>query len=188
MPRLVAFLRAINVGGHVVTMAELRKHFEALGFGDVETFIASGNVVFSARAGSPAAFERKIEARLQKALGYEVRTFVRTGAEVAAVAACRPFAEARIASGVAFSVGFHAEPIAAAAARALQALGTRFDEFHVRGREVYWLSQTRQSDSPMSNLVFAKTLKAPGTFRNMNTVARLVAKHGFEPASGPRLL
>ena len=47
MPRLIAFLRAINVGGHTVTMMKLRKEFEALGLQDVETFIASGNVIFT---------------------------------------------------------------------------------------------------------------------------------------------
>ena len=49
MPRLVAFLRAINVGGHTVTMAHLRGLFEDLGFTNVETFIASGNVIFGSR-------------------------------------------------------------------------------------------------------------------------------------------
>jgi uncharacterized protein (DUF1697 family) len=48
-PRLIAFLRAINVGGHVVKMEALRRIFESLDFADVETFIASGNVIFSAR-------------------------------------------------------------------------------------------------------------------------------------------
>ena len=47
MPRLIAFLRAINVGGHNVTMEKLRKQFEALGCEEVETFIASGNVIFT---------------------------------------------------------------------------------------------------------------------------------------------
>ena len=51
MPRFVAFLRALNVGGaHVVKMDALKRHFEAMGFTDVETFIASGNVVFTAKS------------------------------------------------------------------------------------------------------------------------------------------
>ena len=70
MPRLFAFLRAINVGGHTVTMAELRGQFEALGFSDVETFIASGNVIFTSRAKGGQALERRIEARLHQTLGY----------------------------------------------------------------------------------------------------------------------
>jgi uncharacterized protein (DUF1697 family) len=46
MPKYVAFLRAINVGGHTVKMDHLRRLFEALGFTNVETFIASSDVVF----------------------------------------------------------------------------------------------------------------------------------------------
>jgi uncharacterized protein (DUF1697 family) len=48
MPRYIALLRAINVGGHLVKMDALRRHFEELGFDPVETFIASGNVMFEA--------------------------------------------------------------------------------------------------------------------------------------------
>lgn len=57
MQRYIAFLRAINVGGHTVKMDRLREIFEALGFSNVETFIASGNVVFETTARDPAALE-----------------------------------------------------------------------------------------------------------------------------------
>src|SRR5262252_1044996 len=97
MPRFVAFLRAINVGGHVVTMAKLRKEFEALGLQDVETFIASGNVIFTSRSTDLAALEKKIESRLRTSLGYEVATFVRTAEEVAALAEYKPFDAAQFA-------------------------------------------------------------------------------------------
>ena len=88
--KYVALLRAINVGGHAVKMAVLRGHFESLGFSNVETFIASGNVIFDSRA-RPAALQKMIEARLQESLGYEVATFIRTTAEVEAVSKYQPF-------------------------------------------------------------------------------------------------
>ena len=54
MPRLFAFLRAINVGGRTIKMERLRREFEVFGFPGVETFIASGNVIFlGTRAGRP---------------------------------------------------------------------------------------------------------------------------------------
>lgn len=177
MPRLIAFLRAINVGGHTVTMAQLRREFEALGLKDVETFIASGNVVFTSRSTDLAALEKKIEARLGASLGYEVATFVRTCAEVAAVAGCKPFPEAQIKTAAAFSVGFLAAPLDAAARRTLMAFRTDVDDFHTNGREVYWLCQTRQSDSTFSNVSMERALKTRATFRGINTVARLAAKH-----------
>jgi uncharacterized protein (DUF1697 family) len=66
MPRYVAFLRAINVGGHIVKMDYLRSLFEELGFTNVETFIASGNVVFDSSYKNPASLEKKIEGHQQK--------------------------------------------------------------------------------------------------------------------------
>jgi uncharacterized protein (DUF1697 family) len=178
MPRLIAFLRAINVGGHTVTMERLRTEFEGLGFTGVETFIASGNVIFTSRAGNPAAIEKKIEARLHKALGFEVATFVRTADEVAAVAGYQPFAAAAIANGGTVYVGFVEQPLDAAAARAVMMFRTEIDDFHVNGREVYWLRKTRESDSPFKYASLEKTLKIRVTFRGINTVARLAAKHG----------
>ena len=83
MPRCVAFLRAINVGGRTVKMDYLRSLFEDLGFADVETFIASGNVVFESKSKGVEALAKKIESRLGGALGYEVATFLRTDAQIA---------------------------------------------------------------------------------------------------------
>src|ERR1041385_3864079 len=97
MPRYIAFLRAINVGGHnTVTMDFLRHFFESLGFAHVETFIASGNIVFETASKNAQALERKIESGLRAALGYEVVAFVRTGAELAAIASYKPFSPAHL--------------------------------------------------------------------------------------------
>jgi uncharacterized protein (DUF1697 family) len=182
MPRLVAFLRAINVGGHVVTMETLRRLFVDLEFDEVETFIASGNVIFSTRGRDAGALERRIERHLGASLGYEVKTFLRTVSEVKAIAEHAPFTPARIQSAGAFSVGFLAEPLDAGSTKALLALRTEIDDFHVHGREVYWLCTRRQGESKFSNVVFEKAVKARVTFRGANTVARLAARY----ASGAR--
>jgi uncharacterized protein (DUF1697 family) len=176
--RLIAFLRAINVGGHTVPMERLRNEFEELGFTDVETFIASGNVIFTSRASNPAAVGKKIEARLRGALGFEVATFVRTAAEVAAIAGYQPFAPAQIEKGAGLYVGFVDRPLDAAAVRAVMTFKTEIDDFHVNGREVFWLRKTRQIDSPFKYASLEKKLKIRATFRGINTVARLAAKHG----------
>jgi uncharacterized protein (DUF1697 family) len=176
---LVAFLRAINVGGHTVTMASLRGHFESLGFAGVETFIASGNVVFRSRAGRVDLLERRIEARLLAQLGYEVKTFVRTAAELGAIARYQPFPEAHRRTARSFNVGFLSAPLGAAARKALLGLKTAIDDFHAHGREAYWLCQRQQHESTFSNMRFERVVKARTTFRGMNTVARLVAKYGM---------
>ncbi len=176
-PRLIAFLRAINVGGHTVTMAQLRQEFEALGLKDVETFIASGNVIFSARQADSAALEKKIETRLRASLGYEVATFIRTDAEVAAVAGYKAFKAAKIKDAGAFCVGFLEKPLDAAATRTLMTFNTDVDDFHTDGREVYWLCKVGQSDSKFNNARFEKALKIRCTFRGINTIRRLADKY-----------
>ena len=96
MIRYIALLRAINVGGHKVKMDRLRKLFESLGLSNVETFIASGNVIFDSPAEDARTLEKQIEDYLRKSLGFEVATFVRSVSELEAIAGYRPFMPPRI--------------------------------------------------------------------------------------------
>jgi len=181
MTRFVAFLRAINVGGHTVRMQDLRALFEALGLSRVETFIASGNVIFESGARDAAKLERSIEAHLRQSLGYEVATFLRTDAEVAAIARCTPFPASALASAKALNVAFLAEPLSDARRHLLAGFRTEVDDFHVHGRETYWLCHTTQGESTFSNARFERALGIRATFRGVNTVAKLAAK--YPPAS-----
>src|SRR5512143_2434247 len=122
MPRVVAFLRAINVGGHTVEMAKLKRLFEQLAFSGVETFIASGNVIFEAPGQASAALEKRIAAHLEKSLGYEVVTFLRTPGELAGVLSHRAFPKAR--AGSTLHIGFLGAPPGAAAKRQVLALAS----------------------------------------------------------------
>jgi uncharacterized protein (DUF1697 family) len=174
--KYIAFLRAINVGGHTVTMVQLRKSFEKLGFSNVETFIASGNVIFDTAARSAAKLERMIEAALREELGYEVATFIRTPAEVASVAAYRPFSDAEIAKSHDLYIGFLTAAPAAEAEQKLMSLASDNDAFHVAGREVYWLVRTKMSESRFTGAMIEKTLRLPTTMRNVRTIRRIVEK------------
>jgi uncharacterized protein (DUF1697 family) len=175
----IAFLRAINVGGHVVKMDRLRAIFTEEGFSNVETFIASGNVVFDlAPRKATTPLEQSIEAMLRKALGYEVATFIRTGAELRAVAEHQPFTAAALKKSVAFNVAFLRQAPDAKAAAAIKALKTVADDFHLRGRDLYWLSTVRQGESKISNAVFEKTLGHPSTMRGIATIRKMAEKYG----------
>ena len=177
MTRYIAFLRAINVGGHTVRMEDLRVLFTSLSFASVETFIASGNVVFTAVSGSEASLQAKIERRLREVLGYEVATFLRTDAEVAEVASYRPFPEPILASAAALNVGFLAKPLSAEAARILGRFETAIDTFHLHGRELIWLCRKKQSESTFSNVALERALGIRATFRGMNTVRKLAERY-----------
>src|SRR5947209_14978939 len=110
MPRYIAFLRAINVGGHnIVKMDSLRQLFESLGFSNVETFIASGNIVFETKRKNAHALEREIENGLRQSLGYEVATFIRTDAELAAIANYKPFSQSDLDGAAALNIAFLAD-------------------------------------------------------------------------------
>lgn len=175
VPRYAAFLRAINVGGHVVQMEELRRVLTAAGLADVETFIASGNVIFSSPSTDTAALERRIAAALEKAFGYAVGTFVRTPEELAAIAAHMPCSADPASAGGALHIIFLSEALGAAARKEVAALSAPGDEFSCNGREVYWGRFGKLSESPLFGKSLGKTVTG-GTMRNRNTVVRLLAK------------
>jgi len=178
MPKLIAFLRAINVGGHVVKMNQLRQLFEEAGFTNVETFIASGNVIFEAKSKDTNALQRRIEKHLHQALGYEVATLVRTLEELDRVAKYRPFNESELnAVGNTLYVGFIADNPGKAVAQKVESLATDVDDLKVTGREVYWLLHATFSDSKISGPILERTLGTKVTFRNINTVRRLLKKY-----------
>ena len=179
MHRYIAFLRAINVGGHTVKMDLLRKLFEELEFANVTTFIASGNVIFDAPSAGSQQLERQIEGHLKQALGYAVATFLRTPAELTAVTSYEPFpgADPEV-EGHGLYVAFLSEHPGAAATEKLLAFRTEIDEFHVHQREAYWMCHTKMSESTFSGGMLGKALGMAATMRNITTVKKLAAKYG----------
>src|SRR5689334_7577600 len=92
MDRYVAFLRGMNLGKRRIKNEELRRHFEAMGLEKVGTFRASGNVIFSTpKREAEAKLATRVEAELDERLGYDVPVFLRSAAELAAIAAREPF-------------------------------------------------------------------------------------------------
>jgi uncharacterized protein (DUF1697 family) len=178
MPKYIAFLKAINVGGHVVKMDYLRKLFEEMGFSNVKTFIASGNVIFDSTSKSVKALEKKIEEFLHSRLGYKVATFIRSTAELAEVAKNKPFKDFDPdAKSPSLFVGFFPDPPAKDCHKKIQMLNSKTDEFHLAGREIYWLCRSKFTETKISYAVLEKLLGMQGTFRNSTTVRRIAAQH-----------
>ena len=166
--RHVALLRAVNVGGRVVKMEQLRRIFESMKFRNVSTLITSGNVLFeSARA--PLTLESAIEQRLHADLGYPVVTFIRSIQELQAIATHRPFKDDRPGS---LHVLFLKAPPSVQAARTLVAGSNDIDRFHVHGREAFWHAARGLGNSTFSGAKLEKLL-GPATARNINTVRKL---------------
>src|SRR5260370_19546510 len=122
-----------------------------MGFRKVETLIASGNVIFDWPSKSQKALERKIEDYLRDCLGYEVATFIRSIPELAKTAGYQPFAEAEMnQEGNVVYVGFLTDAPGIESKLNLLSLRTKVDDFHVHGREVYWLRRTKMGESRFS--------------------------------------
>lgn len=177
MDRYVAFLRGMNLGGRRIKNTELREVFEALGFAEVACFRASGNVVFAAGRGSASKLTAQIEAGLGEALGYEVPVFLRSAAELNALAAHEPFDPAAVeASKGKLQVALLPKKPVAAARKAALAEATDEDQLALEGRELYWLPSGGISESDL-DLRTIEAAVGPWTMRTMGTVEQIVAKY-----------
>jgi uncharacterized protein (DUF1697 family) len=177
--RYAAFLRAINVGGHTVKMAALRVMFEELGFGRVETFIASGNVIFDSSAKDEHKLERVVERALETDLGYPVETFVRSMGELTEISGHNPFDRpGPDGDDRSVYVAFLGRRPTSEAVQRLAALASEDDTFAVVGREAWWLRRGGIGESRFSGGLLEKTLGMPATLRGLPTIMKIVARHG----------
>jgi uncharacterized protein (DUF1697 family) len=178
MDRYVAFLRGMNLGNRRIKNEELRRHFEEIGFEDVATFRASGNVVFTAPGReAEAKLEQRIEAELGERLGYAVPVFVRSVAEVAAIAARQPFDPDAVArSKGKLQISFLKKKTSAAAKKKALAVATEEDLLAIEGRELHWLPSAGISESDLDWKPIEAAL-GPGTIRTMGTVEQIAAKY-----------
>ena len=165
MTRFVALLRAVNVGGTgKLPMSELKAMCEASGFTQVQTYIASGNVVFSS-SHAAAEVKSRLEARLQRYAGKPVRVVVRTAAQMAAVLASNPYSKA--APNRTLVIFLEQAPPEDALKHVT---GQDAEQIALGEKEIYVHYGATMAQSK---------LKIPaardGTARNMNTVARLVS-------------
>ena len=163
------------MGGHTVKMDRLRGLFESLGFTDVETFIASGNVIFETAAKNSAALEKKISGRLEDALGYPVDTFLRKAQEMAEIEERSPFKPKKSEDAV--YVAFLHEPLDATGKSALKAVKNKANDFALIEREIYWLRLNRDDSIFLKNSL-EKILKVSTTLRSLTTIRKLAEKYG----------
>lgn len=171
----IALLRAINVGGHKpIKMDELRHTFEAMGFGTVQTYIQSGNVLFES-AEAEAPLRRRIESALAAAFGYPIPVVLRTAAELAQVIGSSPYAVEALPAGASLHVALLAEAPAPAGIDRLRAFDGQPDECQVVGREVFILYRHGSGTSKLTNSLLERRLGVLATSRNWQTINKLVA-------------
>ena len=174
--RYAAFMRGLNLGKRNVKMEELKKIFVKLGFTEVESFIASGNIVFESRSKSRAAMEKTIEGAIEKTYGWVSETFVRDFDELAVIGKAMPFKG--VVDAPTYLVGFLKAPIDAAAKKKFLALASPVDRFAASGAEVWWHSPISQAESKFNANMFDKALGVRSTWRNLRTIRRMVERWG----------
>jgi uncharacterized protein (DUF1697 family) len=162
MTTYVALLRAVNVGGRKLLMSDLKAIGEELGLGSPQTFIASGNLLFTSDEREDK-LRRQLEARLRKHMGADVPVMLRSAAELAAVVATNPFA-AEPANRVA-AIFLNDSPPRDAAE---QAKNKAAERIALGAREIYVFYPDGMGTSKLRI-----PAAASGTARNMNSVARL---------------
>lgn len=175
MNRYVAFLRAVNVGGRSVLMEDLRSLLDDLGYGNVQTFLASGNVIFDTAEQTPSVLEEKLEEELEYAYGFRIDCFVRSISQVSDIASTQPFDEELHEDTAAFNVAL-LKTVPAEAEEVLAGLETEVDSLKLVDTEVYWLCLLKQSESKLNQRVFERRLGTLASIRTIRTFLRLAKK------------
>ena len=175
MVRYIALLRGVNVGGITVKSADLRELFESLGFDDVRTVLASGNVAFDVDRADAAALKRDIESALSERFGYEAFIVLVTTDRLRRVVEAFPF-DAEDASRQPWVI-FASE--ASALDDLLAAAGDTdpdVDPVQRGGDEVVYWNPVKGTtvDTPFAKVLGRARFKPTTTNRNLRTLEKLL--------------
>jgi uncharacterized protein (DUF1697 family) len=177
MPRYAAFLRAINVGGRRIAGAALCAPFEQMGFDAVQSFRASGNVIFDGGREPREKLAARIEQGLADSLGYEVVVFLRTAAEMLALAERQPFpADVVQRSNGKLQVALLLDKPAKRVQADVMMRATDADRLAFGVRELYWLPSGGMADSELDMKTIDR-LVGPMTMRTQGTIEQVAARY-----------
>src|SRR5215211_1594331 len=172
--RYAAFLRGINVGGHrKIKMTDLARIFSEMGFTDVRTVIASGNVVFSSDEANETELTKKIERALEQELGYPIDVMLRGVAWLQELIERDPFASVTGDEGHRY-VSFMQSAPKETPDLPYDAPDEYYAVLALHDRDVFWLSRKmpngRHGDS---GKFISKHVGKVATVRNWNTVVKI---------------
>lgn len=173
MTRMVALLRAVNVGGRKLPMADFRQQVAGLGWTNVATYIQSGNLVFDADC-TPAEAEAAIEDLIRKHHGYAAPAIVRTRDQWAGYPGGNPFPEAAQNTPNHLLMLIAKQALKPAAAEAIQARATAGEQARQVG-ETLWIHFPEGSGtSKITPALMDKAMGSTATSRNYRTVCTLL--------------
>lgn len=152
-------------------MAVLASTCRDLGYSGVRTYANSGNVVFDA-TGRRSAIEEQVETALERALGFEATTFVRTATQLRQILAAEPF---ELATGDTYFVMFLKRASTPEQIQALEAASNDFDTLRVLGDDIHWRMHGKSTDTTLSAKVWNGFGPHAMTSRNVTMLRKLAA-------------
>ena len=174
MNAYVSLFRGINVGGHNgVRMDALKELHESLGLQEIQTYIQSGNVVFTSDDADVTLIQKDIEHGFAQKFGFQVKVMVRTADEFNVIIENNPFQNQPLKESKWVVAMFLASHPISTAREDIQKTYTGPEELHIIGQEVYIYYPEGIGRSKLTNVFLEKKLKTTGTARNWNTVLRL---------------
>ncbi len=174
MTRCVSLFRGINVGGNqLVRMDALKALHSSLGLGDVQTYIQSGNVVFSSERADVAQIQKEIAASFAQTFGFSVKVMVRTANQLNEIIGNNPFQNQPMREAKWLIAMFLESDPSSTALEDIQGTYSGPEEIHIIGQEAFIYYPEGMGRSKLTNTLLEKKLKTAGTARNWNTVLKL---------------
>ena len=174
MNKYVALLRGVNVSGQkIIKMEGLRKHFDDLGYRNVQTYIQSGNVVFESKKGRNQGFEEQIQNKIRKEYTFDVVVILKTPEEIEKIISKNPFDD-NVDQKKLYVTILTAKPVTTDI-KELNNHKNKADKFIVKEDVIYILYDEGAGKSDFSNNFIEKKLHLSATTRNWNTMNKLLA-------------
>jgi uncharacterized protein (DUF1697 family) len=175
MPVLISMLRAVNVGGHSkIKMDALRALYTSLKFDNPQTYLQSGNVIFTTGESKLDVVAKRIQSAIEKKFACRTEIILRTTAELRSVVAKNPFSKRPNIEPSKLLIAFLASDPGDTARKILQEQKFSPEELLVAGRELYIYFPDGMGKSRLPWPRIYKILNTPGTGRNWNSVTKML--------------
>ncbi|WP_442603939.1 DUF1697 domain-containing protein [Paenibacillus sp. KN14-4R] len=165
-----ALLRGINVSGHnMIKMAELKKMFEEMGYGRVQTYINSGNILFESEE-DELTIQERLEQGIKEVFGFQIAVILRTAEEIERILAKCPFVFEELVDKQSIHLTMLRDALTQADYDKMPEVDQGLDQYLIDGREIYVFYHNSILDSKLTKK-FQKLV--PQTARNWKTMMKL---------------